>query len=66
MSRPLFTDGWNSIWHVLFGALAVWAWPVILVFSIYQLQDPYEKNILVDFTEFFIGYFIGVLTMRLR
>jgi hypothetical protein len=55
------------MWHVLFGVLAVWAWPIIPLFSIYQLKDPYEKNILVDFTEFFIGYFTTLLlTKRVR
>jgi hypothetical protein len=64
--RPLFTDGWNSMWHVVFGVLAVWAWPIIVLFAIYQLQDPFEKNILIDFSEFFIGYGLTLFVMQVR
>ena len=54
--RLLFIDGWNSFWHFVFGCLSVFFWQIIPIFSAYQLLDPFEKNILVDFSEFFLGY----------
>ena len=54
--RHLFADGWNSFWHVVFGCLSKFLWWINPVFSAYQLMDPFEKNIIVDFSEFFIGY----------
>jgi hypothetical protein len=61
MARPLFTDGWNSFWHVAFGFIAVWYWPVGILFALYQLYDPFEQNIVIDFSEFFVGYGLGYL-----
>uniref|UniRef100_A0A6C0BKE0 Uncharacterized protein n=1 Tax=viral metagenome TaxID=1070528 RepID=A0A6C0BKE0_9ZZZZ len=61
MARPLFTDGWNSFWHLAFGLIAVWYWPLIVFFALYQLHDPFEKNIVIDFSEFFVGYGLGYL-----
>jgi hypothetical protein len=54
--RLLFVDGWNSFWHVVFGCLSVFSWKVTCLFSVYQLLDPFEQNILVDFSEFFLGH----------
>jgi len=59
--RPLFTDGWNSFWHVFFGILAVKANIIILLFVAYQCKDIYETNILIDLTEFALGYLCGVI-----
>jgi hypothetical protein len=56
-SRELFTDGWNSLWHVLFGILSFRFVIVIPVFVIYQLIHYEDKNLFIDFTEFFIGFF---------
>jgi len=57
--RPLFTDGANSAWHVIFGAAAAWIWWITPLFVLYQLQDPFEKNILIDLGEFAIGWGIA-------
>ena len=57
--RLLFTDGLNSAWHVVFGILAVDFWWITPLFILYQLQDPFEKNIVVDLSEFAIGYASG-------
>ena len=63
--RPLFTDGANSAWHVTFGFIAaVWVWWLIPLFILYQLKDPLEKNILVDLTEFAIGYTLGYMAKK--
>jgi len=52
-----FTDGWNSFWHVLFGAVATQFAVVGILFTLYQFWDIFEKNMLVDMGEFFCGYF---------
>ena len=59
--RLLFTDGANSAWHVIFGIVAVWFWWITPLFVLYQLQDPFEKNILIDLSEFAIGWGIGYM-----
>jgi uncharacterized protein YqhQ len=56
-SRELFTDGWNSFWHVLFGILSIRFFIIIPIFVIYQLTDIHDNNLFVDLTEFFIGFF---------
>ena len=58
--RPLFSDGWNSFWHVVFGILSIRFIIIVPIFIIYQLLDFYDKNLFVDLTEFFIGFF-GIL-----
>ena len=56
--RPLFTDGWNSFWHLFFGGLSVHFHIIIPAFILYQLIDWHEKNIMCDLSEFFIGLII--------
>jgi len=56
--RSLFTDGWNSFWHVFFGCIGYYSLPVVVLFVLYQLKDPFETNITVDLTEFLVGYLI--------
>jgi hypothetical protein len=57
--RSLFTDGWNSIWHVVFGILAIYIPFIIPVFVIYQVIDWYDENMMIDLLEFFIGYVVS-------
>jgi hypothetical protein len=61
--RLLFVDGWNSLWHVLFGCLSIFCWQITCLFSLYQLLDPFEQNILIDFSEFFLGHNIMYLVL---
>ena len=56
--RPLFTDGWNSCWHVFFGMMAVWYWWITPIFIAYQLKDYKDKNLWVDLAEFFFGWIV--------
>jgi len=56
--RNLFTDGWNSLWHFVFGCIGYYFLPVVVLFILYQLKDPFEKNITVDLAEFLLGYLI--------
>jgi hypothetical protein len=55
--RALFTDGWNSFWHLLLGILSIRFLIIVPIFVIYQLIDFNDKNLIVDITEFFIGFF---------
>ena len=64
MPRPLFTDGFNSFWHFVFGLLAVRFLIIMPIFIAYQCIDIYEENILIDLGEFFIGYTPGLLLNR--
>jgi hypothetical protein len=51
-------DGWNSIWHFVFGVLAIYIPFIIPVFVLYQVIDWYDENMMIDLLEFFIGYVI--------
>lgn len=59
--RPLFTDGWNSIFHILFGILGAHFSIILPLFVGYQLMDIYDKNTWVDIGEFFIGYSCAIV-----
>ena len=59
--RGLYTDGWNSFWHIAFGILAS-RFPriIVLLFMAYQLFDTQELNVCVDIIEFMYGFVLGV------
>jgi hypothetical protein len=59
--RALFTDGFNSLWHVIFGILAIRFWFIMPIFIIYQLLDLTDANWLVDILEFCVGFFASIL-----
>ena len=61
LSRPLFTDGFNSFVHFTCGVLAVICRPLVPLFTLYQLLDPYDVNMYVDILEFIVGYSIGMV-----
>lgn len=56
--RYLFTDGWNSFWHFVFGIIGFYFGWVVVLFFMYQLKTPQDTNITIDITEFAIGYFL--------
>lgn len=56
--RDLFTDGFNSFWHFVFGILGFYFWWVVLFFGVYQLKYPRDTNTLIDLTEFMLGYLV--------
>jgi len=58
-SRKLFTDKWNSFWHMFFGIISVRYLFIIPLFILYQLYDYKDPNLFVDLSEFFIGLVIG-------
>jgi len=55
--RLIFTDKWNSFWHVVFGVLSVRIWLIMPIFLLYQFILKYDINSGIDTIEFFIGYF---------
>jgi hypothetical protein len=52
--RPLFTDGFNSLAHFVFGALSTRLILIGVIFTFYQLQN--KENFLVDMGEWLVGY----------
>jgi len=61
LPRRIFTDGWNSMWHFIFGLLAVKFTLLTPLFVAYQFLDVTDINLPVDIYEFFLGYFFGWL-----
>ncbi len=59
--RKIFTDSYNSLWHFIFGILAVFYNPIYIFFILYQLINPYEKNLFIDLFEFLIGVIFGFI-----
>ncbi len=62
--RDLFTDSWNSFWHVVFGFIGAFYPPVLIVFILYQLVDPFETNMQIDIFEGMIGFLAGLFLRR--
>ena len=62
--RLIFTDSWNSLWHVIFGILAVHVWIIIPVFFLYQFVLKYDDNSCIDTAEFGVGYCLEKLNDR--
>jgi hypothetical protein len=56
--RELFTDGWNSLWHFMFGVVGFYFGWVVLLFFAYQLNTPMDTNVVIDISEFAIGYLV--------
>jgi len=56
--RPLFTDGWNSLSHFIFGSLATQYGIIIPLFLLYQFVLKPDSNSWIDTTEFAIGYLV--------
>ena len=63
--RLIFSDSWNSLWHVVFGFLAVRLWWIMPIFLIYQFILKYDENSVIDTAEFFVGYFFEILIQRI-
>uniref|UniRef100_A0A6C0AN36 Uncharacterized protein n=1 Tax=viral metagenome TaxID=1070528 RepID=A0A6C0AN36_9ZZZZ len=58
MVRNLWTDGWNSFWHFIFGALTFYFPVILIMFLLYQAfanKGLYEKNVTTDLLEYFLG-----------
>ena len=57
--RRLFTDNWNSFWHIAFGVIAIKLKMLVPLFVFYQFLDVGEINVFVDIVEFMCGYMLG-------
>jgi hypothetical protein len=55
MRRPLFTDGFNSVGHVLIGVISKWWLWFVPIFIIYEILDHDDVNLSVDIAEYLIG-----------
>ena len=71
--RKLFADRYNSFFHFLFGILSYKIFIIIPLFLMYQsIESIYlyylgkkDVNLLIDLSEFFIGYFITLILYRI-
>jgi hypothetical protein len=61
--RKLFTDCWNSFWHIIFGVFAVKIRIIVPLFILYQLMDQEDHNVFIDLLEFVYGYIAGYIFM---
>jgi len=64
--RYIGADGWNSFWHFFFGIIAVKLHILVPLFIIYQVLDIYDKNMIIDIVEFFIGFIVGTLLFGIK
>jgi len=55
----LFTDNWNSFWHIALGVMAIKFKLLVPLFVFYQFLDVGEINVFVDIVEFLCGYMLG-------
>jgi hypothetical protein len=55
--RPLFSDGWNSFWHFIFGMIAAKYNIILILFLGYEIfKHKSISQSYASITEFFIGY----------
>ena len=57
--RRLFTDNWNSFWHIALGVMSIKFKMLVPLFIFYQFLDVGEINVFVDIVEFMCGYMLG-------
>lgn len=63
--RAIFTDGFNSVGHFIFGMLGVYSWVILPLYILYQYMDIGDKNVRIDLVEFFIGYMVCLICIQL-
>jgi hypothetical protein len=64
--RGLFTDGFNSFWHVIFGIITFYCPYVFLFYIVYQYNDPNDKNLIIDIGEYLIGVIIIIIIKKVK
>ena len=58
--RSLFSDGFNSLAHVVFGVLGVWYPVVVILFFIYQVvKHTTITQAIPGILEFLVGYAVA-------
>jgi hypothetical protein len=57
--RPLFSDGWNSFWHIIFGMIAAKYNIVLILFLVYEIfKHTSISQSYPSIIEFFIGFIV--------
>jgi hypothetical protein len=57
--RLLFSDSWNSFWHIIFGMIAAKYNIVLILFLGYEIfKHRFISQSYASITEFFIGFII--------
>lgn len=58
--RSLFSDGFNSLAHVVFGVLSVWYPIVLILFFVYQVvKHTTITQAIPGILEFLVGYAVA-------
>jgi hypothetical protein len=64
--RGLFTDGFNSFWHVILGIITIY-FPYLFIFYIlYQFNDFNDVNLIIDIGEYIIGLIIIIMIKKVK
>jgi hypothetical protein len=66
VKRRVFTDGWNSLAHLIFGVMTFYYPWIMPLFILYQLRDIDDENTPVDLFEYYIGLIIISIVMLMR
>jgi hypothetical protein len=64
--RGLFTDGFNSFWHVIFGIITFYCPYIIVFYVLYQYHDPVDKNLIIDIGEYIVGLIIIIMIKKVK
>jgi hypothetical protein len=63
--RRLFSDGTNSVAHVVLGVLSVWNPVLLIVFFLYEFfKHPRFSDAYAGILEFLIGYAVALISER--
>lgn len=62
--RGLFTDGYNSMWHFIFGASSFYFTPITIIFVSYQFLVHFNSNTWIDLLEFVLGFLTVTLLSK--
>ena len=64
--RRLFTDGFNSFWHVIFGIITYFFPYIIIFYTLYQYNNPNDENLIIDMGEYIFGLIIIIMIKKVK
>jgi hypothetical protein len=64
--RRLFTDGFNSFWHVIFGIITYFFPYIIIFYTLYQYNNPNDENLIIDMIEYIFGLIIIIMIKKVK
>lgn len=64
--RRLFTDGFNSFWHVIFGIITYFFPYIIIFYTLYQYNNPNDENLIIDMVEYIFGLIIIIMIKKVK